>query len=118
MFALGGFAAAVTAMAGGGLVLQSLVFAAVAVLSLVVIRPAAQRYLRRRSHDARTGIDALVGAQALVVARVDEFSGLIKLSGEQWSARSVEPEATFEPGEKVLVAEIQGATALIRRQPS
>jgi membrane protein implicated in regulation of membrane protease activity len=61
----------------------------------------------------RTGTAALVGARAVVLQRVDENGGRIKLGGEEWSARSFVPDQVFEPGARVEVAEIQGATALV-----
>jgi membrane protein implicated in regulation of membrane protease activity len=61
----------------------------------------------------RTGTAALVGARAVVLQRVDEHGGRIKLGGEEWSARSYVPDQVFEPGAHVEVAEIQGATALV-----
>ena len=33
--------------------------------------------------------------------------------GEIWSARTLDEEARFEPGEKVSVFEIDGATAVV-----
>jgi membrane protein implicated in regulation of membrane protease activity len=61
----------------------------------------------------RTGTAALVGARAVVLQRVDENGGRIKLGGEEWSARSFVSDQVFEPGTHVEVAEIQGATALV-----
>jgi membrane protein implicated in regulation of membrane protease activity len=61
----------------------------------------------------RTGAAALVGQQALVTTRVDEHRGQIRLDGQIWSARAMDPDRVFEPGEAVHVAEIDGATAVV-----
>jgi membrane protein implicated in regulation of membrane protease activity len=63
--------------------------------------------------ELRTGTAALVGSSALVLERVDRDGGLVKLGGETWTARTFDDDRVFEPGERVSVLQIQGATALI-----
>jgi membrane protein implicated in regulation of membrane protease activity len=112
MFAIGAGAAALTDVLGGGTVAQFAVFLAVSVALLIFVRPIAMRHLRQGPR-IRMGIDALTGASALVLEQVDEHGGRIKLQGEVWSARSLEPGRVYEPGQQVSVAQIEGATALI-----
>ena len=104
--------AALAAVLGGGAVVQIIVFAVGAVGSLVIVRPIAVSHLRT-AIPARTGAAALVGQNALVLERVDANSGQVKLAGEVWTARSYDGERAFEPGERVSVLEIKGATALV-----
>ncbi|MFD3522048.1 NfeD family protein [Streptomyces sp. NPDC058653] len=112
MFSVGAVAGAVVAALGGGIVAQVLVFVVVSVALIAVVRPLAARQSARTPRLA-TGIDALKGRQAVVVERVDGSGGRIKLAGEIWSARTLDAEQVFEPGEKVDVAEIDGATAVV-----
>jgi membrane protein implicated in regulation of membrane protease activity len=112
MFAVGAVAAAVVAGVGGGITAQVLVFVVVSVALIAVVRPIANRNAKQRP-ELRSGVDALKGRQALVLERVDENGGRIKLNGEIWSARSLDTGQVFEPGQKVDVAEIQGATAVV-----
>jgi membrane protein implicated in regulation of membrane protease activity len=56
---------------------------------------------------------ALVGARAVVFERVDADGGRVKIGGEVWSARALDEHSVIEPGARVQVAEIQGATALV-----
>ncbi|WP_329458511.1 NfeD family protein [Streptomyces sp. NBC_01497] len=112
MLSAGAVAGAVTAALGGGIVLQVVVFAVVSVALIAVVRPIATRHGRQRP-ELRTGVDALRGRQALVLERVDRRGGRIKLAGETWSARALDKEQTFEPGQEVDVVEIDGATAVI-----
>ncbi|WP_369238735.1 NfeD family protein [Streptomyces sp. R21] len=112
MLALGAVAAAAIAGLGGGAVLQVLVFAAVSVALIAVVRPIANRHRNQRPQLA-TGIDALKGKQAVVLERVDHAGGRIKLAGEVWSARSLDAEQAYEPGQEVDVVEIEGATAIV-----
>jgi membrane protein implicated in regulation of membrane protease activity len=103
---------AVAAAIGAGVAIQVIVFAGASLASLAVLRPLARAHLRMPPA-LRTGTAALVGARAVVVQRVDENGGRIKLGGEEWSARSFLSDQVFEPGTHVEVAEIQGATALV-----
>jgi membrane protein implicated in regulation of membrane protease activity len=112
MLAVGAVAAAGTAGLGGDVVLQVLVFAAVSVALIGVVRPIAARHRAQRPQLA-TGVDALRGKQALVLERVDGAGGRIKLAGEVWSARSLDAGQAYEVGQEVDVVEIEGATAIV-----
>ena len=88
------------------------VFLVVSVLLLVLVRP----MLRRRLTPARglpTGIKALEGKTALVLGRVARDEGQVKLDGQVWSARPLNDNDVFEPGERVTVMQITGATAVV-----
>lgn len=92
MLAVGAVAGSVTAGLGGGVVLQVVVFAAVSVALLAVVRPIAARH-RAQQPQLATGIEALKGRQAVVLERVDgSGGGRIKLAGEIWSARSLDSD--------------------------
>lgn len=112
MFSVGAVAAAVVAGVGGGITAQVLVFVVISVALIAVVRPIANRNAKQRP-ELRSGVDALKGRQAVVMERVDENGGRIKLNGEIWSARALDSGQVFEPGQKVDVAEIQGATAVV-----
>ena len=112
--ALAAVAAAVAALAGGALWLQGLVFVVGSFASLGLLRPIARAHLSM-PRAIRTGAAALEGAAAVVLQRVDEQGGLVRIGGEDWSARAYVPEEAFEPGERVEVARIEGATALVYR---
>ena len=110
--AIAALLAAVAALAGLGTALQFVMFAVAAVASLAVIRPVARRHLVLPA-GLRTGTAALVGTRAVVVQRVDAHGGQVKIGGEVWSARAYDEDAVLEPGERVHVMEIEGATALV-----
>jgi membrane protein implicated in regulation of membrane protease activity len=104
--------AAIVALAGGGVALQWLVFTVVSAGSLLVLRPIARRHLHMPAQ-LRTGTAALVGATAVVIDRVDRDGGTVRLAGEVWSARAYDEDHAFEPGARVEVLKIDGATALV-----
>ena len=104
--------ALLVAVLGGSLLLQLIVFGVGSVASLLVLRPVARRHLRMPAQ-LPTGTDALVGARATVLQRVDSDGGRVKIGGEEWSARSYMEGQVLEPGTRVEVAKIEGATALV-----
>jgi membrane protein implicated in regulation of membrane protease activity len=112
LLALAAVAAGVVAALGAGLVVQFVVFIAASLASVALIRPVAQRHLRTPAR-IRTGTAALVGAKAVVTERVDDLSGQVKIGGETWSARAFMEGQVLEPGARVEVAKIEGATALV-----
>ena len=86
----------------------------VSVLLLVLVRPA----LRRRFMSG-TGLPdpakALEGKSALVLDRVARHEGQVKLDGEVWTARPLNDDDVYEPGDHVTVVHIDGATAVVSR---
>ncbi|MDT0488260.1 MULTISPECIES: NfeD family protein [Streptomyces] len=112
MLAVGAVAAAIAAGLGGDIVVQVLVFAVVSVALIAVVRPIATRHRSQRPQLV-TGVDALKGKQAVVLERVDNAGGRIKLAGEVWSARSLDTGRAYEVGQEVDVVDIEGATAIV-----
>lgn len=113
MLAVGAVAAAVIAGLGGDVVLQVVVFSAVSVALIAVVRPIAARHMSQRPQLA-TGIEALKGKQAVVLERIDgSGGGRIKLAGEVWSARALDAGQAYEVGQEVDVVDIEGATAIV-----
>ena len=110
--ALAAVAAALSAVAGADVVVQLIVFAGASLASLAVLRPLARAHLHMPPA-LRTGTAALQGAHAVVLQRVDQNGGRVRIGGEEWSARAYMPDQVFEPGAHVEVAEIRGATALV-----
>jgi membrane protein implicated in regulation of membrane protease activity len=104
--------AALAALLGAGTALQMVVFILASAASLLVLRPIARRHLMTPAK-IRTGTAALIGAQALVLERVDRDSGTVKLAGEVWSARPYDEDEVLEAGARVQVMQIEGATALV-----
>ncbi|HET6710776.1 NfeD family protein [Amycolatopsis sp.] len=101
----------------GNLVIDVAVFAVASVGMLLLVRPALKRrFLTGPTH--HTGIEALIGARAVVVSTVDAAAGQVKLAGEVWSARSLgEHLPPIAPGTQVTVVEISGATAVVSAEP-
>jgi membrane protein implicated in regulation of membrane protease activity len=110
--ALAALAAAIVAALGAGAVVQLIVFIAGSIASVALIRPIAKAHLRVPSQ-LRTGTAALTGTKAVVLQRVDVNGGRVKIGGEEWSARAYMEGEIYEPGSRVEVVKIEGATALV-----
>jgi membrane protein implicated in regulation of membrane protease activity len=110
--ALAALAAAIFAALGAGAVVQLIVFIAGSIASVALIRPIAKAHLHVPS-PLRTGTAALTGTKAVVLQRVDVNGGRVKIGGEEWSARAYMEGEIYEPGSRVEVVKIEGATALV-----
>jgi len=99
---------------GFNVVIQGIVFGLGAIGSLMFLRPIALRHLKKKPADHATNIEALIGAPAMTLSAITEHDGLVKLSGETWSARSNTGE--IEVGSQVEVVAIEGATAVVKRK--
>jgi membrane protein implicated in regulation of membrane protease activity len=110
--ALAAVAAALVALFGVGVVTQLLVFIAGSIATVLFLRPIARRHLHVPA-SIRTGTAALEGTKAVVLQRVDASGGRVRIGGEEWSARSYMEDQVLEPGARVEVVKIEGATALV-----
>jgi membrane protein implicated in regulation of membrane protease activity len=112
-FAVGAVLATLLSAAGAGAVIEWAVFLVVSLILLAALRPIARAHQRSRA--TRTGTAALIGQTATVVERIANAEGIgcVKLAGEIWTARAYDDDDVIEPGTRVQVLEIRGATALV-----
>ncbi|HEV8602060.1 MAG TPA: NfeD family protein [Gaiellaceae bacterium] len=110
--ALAALLAAILALAGIGVAFQMIAFIAGSIASLALLRPIARRHIHMPAM-LRTGTAALVGSKAIVLQRVDVDGGRVRIGGEEWSARAYVEDQVLEPGARVEVVKIEGATALV-----
>ena len=113
-FAGGAAVASLVSAIGVPFVGSAAVFLLVSVILLAALRPLARSH-RKMPPAIRTGTAALVGKSATVVERIanNEGVGCVKIDGDVWTARSFMDDETYEPGTRVQVVEIRGATALV-----
>ncbi|MCX4511471.1 NfeD family protein [Streptomyces sp. NBC_01619] len=104
--------AAVVAGVGIGLFGQLVALGVAAAAGLVIVRPVALRHMAQAPL-TREGSDALIGRRAEVMREVTATRGLIKVSGEEWSARALDESQVIPVGALVDVMEIEGATAVV-----
>ncbi|HEY6738434.1 MAG TPA: NfeD family protein [Actinopolymorphaceae bacterium] len=118
LLAVAALAATGAAALGLAVGVQFAVFAVTAALMILVVRPIARRHLRGPPV-MRSGAAALVGREAVVVDEVTRSSGLVRIGGEDWTARPYDSSVSIAAGTLVDVLAIDGATALVhpREEP-
>ncbi|MFJ4169547.1 NfeD family protein [Paenarthrobacter sp. NPDC089714] len=107
----GALAGLVADFAGADFWLQIVVFSVVSLLMIAFVRPVALKHLRKGPAEQRTNVDRLIGQSALVIEAVSGTSGLVKIGGDVWTARST--SEVIDPGATVQVTRIDGATAVV-----
>ena len=112
LLAAAALVAAIVAGVGGSLLAQLLAFVITGAVGLLIVRPIAKRQMTHPTL-VREGSYALVGKKAVVIEEVTGSQGLIKLSGEVWSARALDEDHVIPAGTLVDVMEIEGATAIV-----
>lgn len=114
MLSGGALAAAGTSFFFDELWIDGVAFAVVSLLLLVLVRPALKhRFIAGKG--LPEPVKALEGRSAVVLDTVSRHEGQIKLDGEVWTARPLNDDDVFEPGDHVTVMNIDGATAVVFR---
>lgn len=112
MLGIGALAAGVVGLFGAPGWFMGVVFAVVSSVALWLLRP----WINKRFGKGREmGLAAIEGADVLVLEKVSSDSGMVKIEGELWRARPYDVAQTYEPGERVRVVKVDGATALVWR---
>ena len=98
-----------------GVVWQMLVFLAISLVGITVLR----KYLTRFMPDSstRTNIDAIVGEKCVVTEKIDNFAGCgqAKVKGQIWSARGLQEDDVFEVGEVLRIVAIEGVKIICKK---
>jgi membrane protein implicated in regulation of membrane protease activity len=111
-------AGAITAAGVGALFphllwLQIVVGLITAAAMLGAIRPLLVRKIHHGG-ELKTGSAHVIGRSGVVVKAIHpDGGGSIKLNGELWTARPYDEVSTIEPGTRVEVMSIDGATAVV-----
>lgn len=106
-------AAALSGVTGGNVVLEVITFVVVAVLLLFALRPRLLRRLHRGpGADALSNTDRLPGQPCVVLEQVSEQTGLVRLDGDVWTARSVSG-TVYPVDQAVFVQRVEGATVVV-----
>lgn len=113
MLAGGSFAATLTALVTESWTIQVLVFAVASVLLIFLVRPIIVRRLNRNTPQTLSNVDRLVGQRVEVLEDVSQVSGLIRLEGDHWTARTSAQDVVLPAGSTAVVRSIDGATAVV-----
>ena len=87
-FAAGALVAMIAAICGAEIWLQVVLFAAVSLVLLALLKPVVKKYFTPKL--TKTNADALIGEVGPVLEDIDNIQaeGRVKLGGMEWSARS------------------------------
>lgn len=113
-FAIGAFAAMISAILGAPLWLQVLWFFAVSILTLCLTRPFAKKYVNSRA--TPTNADMLIGKECVVTEAIDNVlgTGAVTVGGKVWTARTEEPDGKVETGKVMTVVKIEGVKLIVK----
>ena len=113
-FAIGAFAAMISAILGAPLWLQVLWFFAVSILTLCLTRPFAKKYVNSRA--TPTNADMLIGKECVVTEAIDNVlgTGAVTVGGKVWTARTEEPDGKAETGKVMTVVKIEGVKLIVK----
>ena len=111
-FAAGSLAAMATALLGGALWVQILVFLLVSAAALTALRPLVRKHLTPKL--TATNIDSVIGSVGIVTVSIDNIAaaGQIKLNGMEWTARSTSG-IPIEAGTNIRVDKIEGVKVFV-----
>ncbi|MCB6201502.1 NfeD family protein [Extibacter muris] len=113
-FAGGALIAFVAGVLGFGTIVQMIVFVVVSVILLIVTRPIAVKYFNKERQ--KTNAESLIGQQALVLEDIDtlQSKGRVEINGQEWSAKTDEPDGRIEKNTVVVIDGIQGVKLIVR----
>lgn len=114
-FAGGALAAFIASMFGVDIFIQTVFFFAVSIVLLIFTRPFAVKYIN--SNRAKTNVEGLIGADALVLEEIDNIqeAGCARLEGKEWTARSADGSA-IPKDTVVTVVKIEGVKLIVKRK--
>ena len=115
-FAGGALAAIGVEKLNGGVYLQIIVFLLVSLVVMYFTRPVAIQYFNKERQ--KTNLDSIIGKQAVVTSRIHNLKGIgkVTVSGQEWSAKSLDENQIFEEGDIVRVAKIKGVKLIVESE--
>lgn len=119
MLGIGAIGASIVSVIGGGTEIQIAVFSFVSVIAGVFFRPLAYKYIYNSNERKAANVDALIGRKVQVVAKITpEKNGKVKIGSEVWTAVSENLSESFNEGDFVTVASVDGAKVIVKSSAS
>ena len=115
-FALGALAAMISSMLGAPLWLQLVWFFLVSVVSLLLTRPLAKKYVNGRA--VPPNADMAIGKDCVVTETIDNVrgTGAVSVGGKIWTARMASPEGRAEKGTVLRAVRIEGVKLIVEEK--
>lgn len=115
-FAAGALVAFLAGILGFGMAVQIVVFIIVSIVLLILTRPIAVKYFNKECQ--KTNAESLIGQQALVLEDIDTLKaqGRVEVRGQEWSAKTDEPDGRIPKNTVVTIEGIQGVKLIVKEK--
>ena len=115
-FALGAFAAMISALLGAPLWLQLVWFFLVSIVTLLLTRPLARKAVNARA--IRTNADMAIGEDCVVTEEIDNIlgTGAVSVGGKIWTARMAAADGKAPKGSILRVVRIEGVKLIVEEK--
>lgn len=114
--AIGAVGGLVMYMLGFEFVPQMIVFLAISVLMLCLLRPISVRMMKK-SKEFKTNADSLIGQRVYITKEVNNIAGVGegKVNGAEWTVRSAD-DSTIPEGTIAIIERIEGVKLIVRQE--
>ena len=110
---LGGVVTAIVAIWCHIIWVEIVVFLAITILGIILIRPYIKRYVKR--NEIETNVDSLIGKKAIITDDIGPGNvGACKIEGKVWSAIAKDDTLTIGVGQKVEILSIDGVKLIVK----
>ena len=115
-FAAGALCALIAALLGAPEWLQFILFAAAALILIILIRPISIRFFKHKKE--KTNVEGLIGKDAVVTEDIDnvEGKGEATVNGMVWTARLKDSEGKCEKGKIMEIDSIEGVKFILKER--
>lgn len=112
-FAVGSFAALVTSFFTDSILIQVVVFVIISAITLAVTRPLVKKMTKTQKQP--TNADMYINQEGIVTEEINniEATGLVKVKGSVWTARTEDDGFTVPVGTHVNVVKIEGVKLIV-----
>lgn len=111
-FGVGAIFAMITSLFTSNIIVQTIIFLVTSTLLIFFTKPLVNKFTKK--DNVLTNVYSVIGKKAIVTEEINNISskGQIKISGEIWSALSINTD-TIPVDTKVKVVEIKGVKAVV-----
>ncbi len=115
-FAIGAVAAMISSTLGAPIWLQIVWFFVVSVVTLLLTRPLAKKYVNARA--VPTNADMAIGQDCVVTEDIDNVlgTGAVTVGGKVWTARMAQADGKARKGSVLRVARIEGVKLIVEEK--
>ena len=116
-FVGGALAAFIVSYFTGNIWIEVVVFLAVSVLLLVLLRPLARKLSVKQKDQMVSGAKAMIGGQAVVTEEIDNVHarGAVQVNGQYWTAKTELFKDTIPKDTIVDIIDVDGVKLIVRK---